>query len=116
MTRRPAAAGLMLAFAVAGLLFAASTSRGQDSPRGTAADREQIMAIIASWEKAWNSHDMRAFGTLFHDDGVWVLWTRLVWKGRPAIEEGHAAVHKTVFRNSTQREQVEEPDRTPAQR
>ena len=108
MTRRPAAAGRMLAFAVAGLLFAASTSRGQDSPRGTAADREQIMAIIASWEKAWNSHDMRAFGTLFHDDGVWVLWTGQVWKGRTAIEEGHAAVHKTVFRNSVQREKLEE--------
>ena len=107
MTRKPPA-GLMLPIAVAGLLFAASTSRGQDSPRGTAADREQIMAIIASWEKAWNSHDMHAFGTLFHDDGVWVLWTGLVWKGRAAIEEGHAAVHKTVFRNSVQRETLEE--------
>ena len=107
MTRRPPA-GLMLAIAVAGLLFAASTSTGQDSPRGTAADREQIMAIIDRWEKAWNSHDMRAFGTLFHDDGVWVLWTGLVWKGRAAIEEGHAAVHKTVFRDSVQRETLEE--------
>jgi hypothetical protein len=31
-----------------------------------------------------------------------------VWKGRTAIEEGHAAVHKTVFRNSVQRERLEE--------
>jgi len=51
---------------------------------------------------------MRAFGRLFHDDGVWILWTGAVWKGRTAIEEGHAAVHKTVFRNSIQRERLEE--------
>jgi uncharacterized protein (TIGR02246 family) len=60
------------------------------------------------WEKAWNTHDMSAFARLFHEDGVWILWTGEVWKGRTAIEEGHAAVHKTVFRNSIQREQLEE--------
>jgi uncharacterized protein (TIGR02246 family) len=40
--------------------------------------------------------------------GIWILWTGEVWKGRTAIEEGHAAVHKTVFRNSVQRERLEE--------
>ena len=51
---------------------------------------------------------MHAFASLFHEDGVWILWTGDVWKGRNAIEEGHAAVHKTVFRNSIQRERLEE--------
>jgi hypothetical protein len=37
-----------------------------------------------------------------------MLWTGEVWKGRTAIEEGHAAVHKTVFRDSIQRERLEE--------
>ena len=98
----------MLVLALAGLLSATSTATSQDAPGGSATDREQIMAIIDSWEKAWNNHDMDAFGALFHDDGVWVLWTGQVWKGRTAIEEGHAAVHKTVFRNSVQREKLEE--------
>jgi len=71
---------------------------------GNKADRDQLTAIIDKWEKAWNSHDMHAFASLFHEDGVWILWTGEVWKGRNAIEEGHAAVHKTVFRNSIQRE------------
>ncbi len=71
-------------------------------------DREQVMAIVDSWEKAWNRHDMHAFSSLFHEDGVWILWTGQVWKGRTAIEEGHAAVHKTVFRDSVQRERLEE--------
>ena len=60
------------------------------------------------WIEAWNSHDMRAFASLFHEDGTWVLFTGEVWKGRAAIEEGHAAVHKTIFRNSIQRERLEE--------
>ena len=70
--------------------------------------REQITAIIDRWERAWNSHDMHALAALFHEDGFWILWTGEVWKGRTAIEEGHAAVHKTVFRNSVQRERLEE--------
>lgn len=73
-----------------------------------AADREQITAILAGWERAWNAHDMKAFGTLFHEDGTWILWTGAVWVGRRAIEAGHAEVHKTIFRNSTQRELLEE--------
>jgi uncharacterized protein (TIGR02246 family) len=71
-------------------------------------DREQISAILALWEGAWNKHDMAVFASLFHDDGIWVLWTGSVWSGRRAIEEGHAEVHKTIFRNSTQRERLEE--------
>lgn len=98
---------------VAGLLFVLSTpAMSQVSSPATkaseASDREQITAILRSWEEAWNSHDMHAFANLFHEDGVWVLWTGAVWKGRAAIEEGHAAVHKTVFRNSIQRERLEE--------
>jgi uncharacterized protein (TIGR02246 family) len=45
---------------------------------------------------------------MFHEDGIWILWTGAVWTGRRAIEDGHAEVHKTIFRNSTQRELLEE--------
>jgi uncharacterized protein (TIGR02246 family) len=92
-----------------GLLTAASTAASQNSPvTERARDREQILAIIQRWEAAWNTHDMSAFASLFHEDGTWILWTGAVWTGRTAIEEGHAAVHKTVFRNSIQRERLEE--------
>ena len=73
-----------------------------------AADREQIARILTRWEEAWNTHDMAAFARLFHEDGVWILFTGEVWTGRQAIEDGHAAVHRTVFRNSVQRERLEE--------
>ena len=93
----------------AGLIAAGPSAAGQRDPSsGSAGDREQITAILGRWEDAWNTHDMAAFASLFHEDGVWVLWTGEVWKGRRVIEEGHAAVHKTIFRNSIQREHLEE--------
>ncbi len=45
---------------------------------------------------------------LLAEDGTWILWTGAVWVGRKTIEDGHAEVDKTVFRNSTQRERLEE--------
>jgi uncharacterized protein (TIGR02246 family) len=97
-----------VASGTAALLLATSTASAQQAGANRAADRQQIEAIISQWESAWNSHDMARFGALFHDDGVWVLWTGAVWTGRPAIQEGHAEAHKTIFQNSTQRELLEE--------
>jgi len=71
-------------------------------------DSAQITAIIHNWETSWNSHDMHAFANLFHEDAIWILWTGDVWKGRTAIENGTANVHKTYFRNSIQKEELEE--------
>jgi uncharacterized protein (TIGR02246 family) len=97
-----------IAFVVAGLLSMAAPARSQDERARNEVDRTEIMALVDNWERAWNSHDMHAFAGLFHEDGIWVLWTGEVWKGRAAIEDGHAAVHRTVFRNSVQRERLEE--------
>jgi uncharacterized protein (TIGR02246 family) len=73
------------AVAFAGLFVVAAAAAGQ------------ITAILGRWENAWNAHDMAAFASLFHEDGVWVLWTGEVWPGRRAIEEGHAAVQRRSF-------------------
>ena len=101
MKTEVAGASRRMTLVVAVLLCVWSPSlsqRAQSSARTS--DRAKITAMIRSWEEAWNTHDMHAFANLFHEDGVWVLWTGQVWKGRMAIEEGHVAVHKTVFRNS----------------
>ena len=99
-TRRP----FLLVFV--GLFSIGSTSMSQDAAQTT--DRQQIMAIIQKIEDAWNGHDMHALANLFHEDGIWVVFTGTVYKGRAAIEEGHAKAHKTVYRNSIQRERLEE--------
>ena len=108
MTRKRVDRTRLLAFVSVMLLSLAPKGMGQDLHAGNKSDRDQLTAVVDKWEKAWNSHDMRAFASLFHEDGVWILWTGDVWKGRKSIEEGHSAVHKTVFRNSVQREQLEE--------
>src|SRR5688572_24102256 len=93
----------------AGVLSSLSGLLAQEPPSATReSDREQINALLREWDEAWNHHDMRAFANQFHEDGVWVLWTGQVWTGRKAIEEGHAEVHRTIFRNSVQRERLEE--------
>jgi uncharacterized protein (TIGR02246 family) len=96
------------AIVVAGGFMVVAAGSQQDQSVGSAADRDQITAIVARWETAWNTHDMTAYASLYHDDGVWVLWTGDVWTSRRAIDDGHAAVHKTIFRNSIQREHIEE--------
>jgi uncharacterized protein (TIGR02246 family) len=95
-------AGAALLFGADALLAQEHQSALRDS------DRKQIDAILQGVEGAWNQHDMHAFANLFHEDGVWILWTGHVWTGRKAIEDGHAEVHRTVFRNSIQREHLEE--------
>ena len=72
------------------------------------ADAKEITAMLQAWEEAWNRHDMRAFASLFHADGVRVLWTGKIWSGPQTIEAGHAEVHRTIFRKSIQRERLEE--------
>ena len=109
MTKRIGFKRRQLLLVVAAVLSAVSATIGQQFPAtDRAVDRTQISAILARWQDAWNRHDMRAFASQFHEDALWVLWTGDVWKGREAIEQGHATVHKTVFRNSIQRERLEE--------
>jgi uncharacterized protein (TIGR02246 family) len=71
-------------------------------------DSAQIVSIVNKWQMAWNTHDMSLLGSLFHDDGIWVLWNGKVWKSRDTIQSGLAQVHKTVYRNSNQKLQIEE--------
>ena len=98
-------AGAIGALAVVAALTC-SLAWAQDQQR--AEDRRQITDLLQRWETFWNTHDMRAFGELFHEDGVWVLWTGDVWRGRRTIQEGMARVHETVYRDSVQRERLEE--------
>jgi uncharacterized protein (TIGR02246 family) len=78
------------------------------SPDDRTADRAEITRLMGDWEAAWNSHDMHRLAALFRPDAIWVLWTGEVWNGRDRFEAGMEAVHKTVYRTSIQREELEE--------
>jgi len=89
-------------------LLLTAASPAVQSPGDRTEDRAQIARLLADWETAWNTHDMRRLAALFREDAVWVLWTGEVWTGRARFEAGMADVHKTVYQNSIQREHLEE--------
>jgi uncharacterized protein (TIGR02246 family) len=52
---------------------------------------QEIVALFRAIEQAWNQGDVAAYARLFAPDAVFVTRSGALWKGRPAIEEGHAA-------------------------
>lgn len=73
-----------------------------------ASDSTQIVGLVEAMLRAWNTHDMQAFASLFHKDAVFVLWNSEVLHGRDSIEAGHVQVHKTFLRNSVRKERIDE--------
>jgi uncharacterized protein (TIGR02246 family) len=60
----------------------------------------QIESVIHALAESWNSHDMAMYGAQFADDADFVNVLGMHWHGREAIESQHAAIHRTIFRNS----------------
>jgi uncharacterized protein (TIGR02246 family) len=71
-------------------------------------DDDAVRKVVAAYEKAWNTHDMKAFATLFRDDAEWVNKVGMHWRGREEIMVAHAAFHETIFKNHSYRTDVVE--------
>jgi uncharacterized protein (TIGR02246 family) len=86
---------LVIVLALAGLPARAQTT-------DNAADRKAIEAIAASFQNSWNRHDMDVLASLMAEDVdfVTVVGARGWEKGRKEFKEGHAEVHKTMFKAS----------------
>jgi uncharacterized protein (TIGR02246 family) len=57
--------------------------------------------ITKRFQQAWNTHDMDAFGRLFHPDATFVNRFATYWRGADQIVAGHAAIHASIYRDST---------------
>ncbi len=77
----------------------------------SAADNAAVRAVVASFEDAWNRHDMDAFAALFHEDAAWVHWRGGYFRGRDEIKQGHLVIHQTFYKN-THRETIAVEDIT----
>ncbi len=55
----------------------------------------------AAFQAAWNTHDMIAFGALFHPDATFVNRFAHYVRGVDAIVELHRPIHETIYRDST---------------
>ena len=57
--------------------------------------------IALAFERAWNAHDMRGFGALFHDDATFVNRFGHYVRGVADIVALHTEIHETIYRDST---------------
>src|SRR5580700_8638234 len=56
--------------------------------------------ITTRFQEAWNTHDMEAFGRLFHPDATFVNRFATYWRGVDAIVAGHRRIHETIYSDS----------------
>ena len=97
---------LRIAALAAAFLVACSTAQARAPARAAGSQPagdsvRQINVIFERWQSAWNAHDIHAFAQLLDEDATWIVWTGLIWRGRHAIEAGHAEAHRTFFRDSS---------------
>lgn len=57
--------------------------------------------VAQGLEAAWNAHDMAALGSLFHKDATFVNRFGHYVRGVEEIIALHAPIHKTIYRDST---------------
>ena len=65
-------------------------------------DRKAIAAMMDRFVGAWNMHDAKAFAAVFAEDADFTNWRGTGTSGRSKIEEFHAPMFATIFKNSHQ--------------
>ncbi|HUD53835.1 MAG TPA: SgcJ/EcaC family oxidoreductase [Terracidiphilus sp.] len=74
-----------------------STIRGQSKVE---TDQQEITAVVDQFMDAWNRHDAKAFAAVFAEDADFTNWRGTGASGRSKIEEFHAPMFATIFKNS----------------
>ena len=62
----------------------------------------QFEELMDRFMGAWNRHDAHAFAAVFAEDADFTNWRGVGASGRSKIEEFHAPVFATIFKNSHQ--------------
>jgi uncharacterized protein (TIGR02246 family) len=71
-------------------------------PSHSETDEEAIRAVVDRFMDAWNRHDAKAFAATFADDADFTNWRGMGASGRSKIEEIHAGIFSTIYKNSHQ--------------
>lgn len=69
---------------------------------GSQGDEKAIRGVTDRFMDAWNRHDAHSFAATFAEDADFTNWRGFSATGRTKIEEVHAPMFATVFRNSHQ--------------
>src|ERR1039458_349635 len=65
-------------------------------------DQQEVAAVVDRFMDAWNHHDAKAFAAVFAEDADFTNWRGTGASGRSKIEEFHAPMFATIFKNSHQ--------------
>ena len=65
-------------------------------------DEQSIVALINRFVDGWNRHDAKAFAAIFAEDADFTNWRGEGASGRSKIEEFHAPMFASIFKNSHQ--------------
>jgi len=65
-------------------------------------DQHAVVAVMDRFMDAWNRHDAKAFAAIFAEDADFTNWRGTGASGRSKIEEFHAPMLATIFKNSHQ--------------
>jgi uncharacterized protein (TIGR02246 family) len=57
--------------------------------------------VPGAFQSAWNTHDMAAFGALFHSNATFVNRFATYVRGVDEIVALHRGIHETIYRDST---------------
>ena len=98
--QEPFAEQSMLKIAGICILLLSLTAIGQS---GREADQKAIRELMDRFVDAWNRHDAHAFAAGFAEDADFTNWRGVGASGRSKIEEFHAPVFATIFKNSHQK-------------
>lgn len=70
-------------------------------PEHTLAETAKPDVLVDGFVRAWNTHDMKAFGSLFTEDADWVSVVGIWVKGRADIQAEHEKAHATWAKTTT---------------
>ena len=85
---------------IALLAVVTATSWAAAQSRSNApSDDEAIRQLVATFESGWNTHDMKAIGSIFRHDAEFINVVGMQWRGKDAIVKAHEAYHETMFKD-----------------
>jgi len=96
---------LRIGFLCLTLLWPAAilSALGQAGQQTQAADELAIHGVMDSFMDAWNRHDAKAWTAVFTDDADFTNVNGISASGRSDIEQFHANVFATIFKDSHQK-------------
>ncbi|MDQ3667988.1 MAG: SgcJ/EcaC family oxidoreductase [Acidobacteriota bacterium] len=90
---------LLAALVVVLMLVSVQVSGAQTSNHSNT-DEAAIRQVVKQVEDGWNAHDAKAFAAPFAADADYVVVNGMRATGREAIEKGHTAIFRTIYKDS----------------